>query len=584
MSIRAKILVALLSANICIGLVLTFLSVQSTKSQGEQEVIAYRQEAMESAKLHLEALVQNEISLMTWYDSIANAGVISMDSAQKLSIEIIKHARYDEGRGYFWINDTVLPAPHMIMHPTKPALDGTVLEKPNFHCALGQKKNLFSAMAEVCRAEGKGYVDYIWPDPKDMQKELPKLSFVELFKPWGMIVGTGIYIDEIDKAEVLLRSKIDKQISAQLNQQIIISLLIMLVVGILSLFLANALGARLHKIGKQLRDVSHGAGDLTIRIDDPSKDEVGLIGHSFDQFVGELSSMIRNISSSTGQLGDIVTGLRDLAKDLDDDVSSVLVQSESAQQNTEAASQNMEDVLTSATTLAHSSHTVAQAIGAMQSTLQEIAKHCAEESRLAGDAHVDSRNVRAVMQELDDSAHEVGKVVDAINDIAEQTNLLALNATIEASTAGEAGKGFAVVAHEVKALAQQTAEATRTIETRIGEIQQRTTNAVKSISAIIDRIERLNTISQSIVDAVGEETRNANTVAKNTVDNREIADQIQARIQGAANAMGTVALGMKKTADSTMHTSQGVSTIRGRTEELAGLASELQTLIKKFRV
>lgn len=109
--------------------------------------------------------------------------------------------RYDNGVGYIWVNDTTRPVPRMIMHPTLPELDGKIMDDTSFNCAEGTGKNLFSAFRDVCEAEGAGYVDYLWPKPtsKGLSKEVPKLSYVSLFKEWQWVIGSGVYIDDIDK-------------------------------------------------------------------------------------------------------------------------------------------------------------------------------------------------------------------------------------------------------------------------------------------------------------------------------------------------------------------------------------------------
>ena len=129
---------------------------------------------------------------------MAREGKKTLSQAKKDAFAAISSIRYDNGTGYFWINDTTLPYPRMIMHPTLPELDGKILDDPKFSCALGKKKNLFQAFAEVTRAQGEGFVDYFWPKPtKDgLVPQVPKLSYVKLFREWDIIIGTGIYIDD----------------------------------------------------------------------------------------------------------------------------------------------------------------------------------------------------------------------------------------------------------------------------------------------------------------------------------------------------------------------------------------------------
>ncbi len=137
------------------------------------------------------------------------AGKLSLAEAKKLAIEEIQTMRYDQGTGYIWINDTQLPYPTMIMHPTVPQLNGQVLNEPKYNCAMGKNQNLFQAMAEVCLANGEGFVDYMWPKPtgNGLTAEVKKLSYVYLFKEWDMVLGTGIYLDDVksDMVNTLLK-------------------------------------------------------------------------------------------------------------------------------------------------------------------------------------------------------------------------------------------------------------------------------------------------------------------------------------------------------------------------------------------
>jgi len=130
-------------------------------------------------------------------------GKLSLEKAQEQAKVEIKQLRYDNGTGYIWINDTGKPYPKMIMHPTLPSLDREILDDPSFNTALGGKQNLFVAFVEVCENNnGEGYVKYSWPKPDSngLTNEVPKLSYVRLFKEWNWLIGTGVYIDDAIKA------------------------------------------------------------------------------------------------------------------------------------------------------------------------------------------------------------------------------------------------------------------------------------------------------------------------------------------------------------------------------------------------
>lgn len=139
-------------------------------------------------------------SLEDFYESFQK-GEMSEIQAKDNATRVIENLRYDNDVGYIWINDTGTPLPRMIMHPTIPELNGTILDDEKFNCALGIKKNLFQAFVEICTRKGDGYVDYLWPKPQKggLSPEKPKLSYGRLFKPWGWILGTGVYIDDIEE-------------------------------------------------------------------------------------------------------------------------------------------------------------------------------------------------------------------------------------------------------------------------------------------------------------------------------------------------------------------------------------------------
>lgn len=177
-------------------------------------------------------------------------GKISEEKAKQQAINNLKKLRYDDGVGYFWVNDTGRPYPRMIMHPTIPDLDGKILDDPEFNCALGKEENLFKAFVDVSTEKGDGYVDYLWPKPirvaldnsrdeklgagkgKDANRYIwnkptvdglselqSKISYVKRFAAWNWIIGTGVYIDDIEKD---VQDRIDaviKDLNKTLNTQ-----------------------------------------------------------------------------------------------------------------------------------------------------------------------------------------------------------------------------------------------------------------------------------------------------------------------------------------------------------------------------
>jgi len=135
-------------------------------------------------------LVEAAYSVVAHFADQAEKGLMSREEAQALAMQSVEAMRY-EGNDYFWINDMV---PRMVMHPMKPELNGKDLsgsKDPN-------GKHLFIEMVNICKKEGAGFVSYMWPKP-GVDKPQPKISYVKLFPQWSWVIGSGIYIDDVEK-------------------------------------------------------------------------------------------------------------------------------------------------------------------------------------------------------------------------------------------------------------------------------------------------------------------------------------------------------------------------------------------------
>ncbi len=166
-----------------------------------QSLIFFKQAAIDRRKAELKDVVDIAHGAVRLNYEMYKKGLLSEDMAKSLSLRQLKNMRYNDGVGYIWVNDTAQPVPRMVMHTTLPELDGKIMDDPKFDCAQGTKRNLFVAFKEVCAADGSGYVDYFWPKPTadGLTEEQPKISYVKLFKGWNWIIGSGVYMDDVEK-------------------------------------------------------------------------------------------------------------------------------------------------------------------------------------------------------------------------------------------------------------------------------------------------------------------------------------------------------------------------------------------------
>lgn len=160
----------------------------------------YQQSIMNGKREMIKELTNSAISILSKYENYDNEGVMCREEAQKTAISRIQYLRYgDENKDYFWITDM---EPRMIVHPFRPDLNGKNLS--SFTDPHGKK--MFVEFVETVKKQNEGYVDYMWQWKDDSIHIVPKLSYVEVFKPWQWVIGTGIYIEDV-KLEITSLTK-----------------------------------------------------------------------------------------------------------------------------------------------------------------------------------------------------------------------------------------------------------------------------------------------------------------------------------------------------------------------------------------
>lgn len=243
-------------------------------SMSQKELVRKRQEATQF-------IVEAALSQVKAVYAEVEKGALTEEEAKARAIALLQALRY-EGENYVWVNDLT---PRMVMHPIKPELNGQDLS--DYKDPKG--KRLFVEMVEVCTKQGAGFVDYLWPKP-GFTEPVPKVSYVALFKPWGWIIGTGVYIDD---AQAYLRGFTTRVITV-----------IIIAVAILStifLFQALSLARPVEALTRHATRVAQGDLRNTTLVTSRN-DEIGKLSQAFHAMVENLREMIQSVFHTTDTL------------------------------------------------------------------------------------------------------------------------------------------------------------------------------------------------------------------------------------------------------------------------------------------
>ena len=507
-------------------------------------------------------LVQEAISVVASYEKQVDAGTLAKEDAQKQAVERIAAIRYNE-KDYIWINDLT---PRMIMHPIKPEMNGKDLNEnkdPN-------GKFLFMEMVKVCKDKGKGFVEYAWAKPGN-SKPVPKISYVELYPSWGWIVGTGVYIDDVDTQ----MQKIVLGIGMALC--ILTALAIML-----ALFIARSITVPASVLVNQTAQVAK--GELDIQIVCSSNDEIGQLAYSFKIMTENLRAIIMDIVSGVDELTSSSNDLAAASKQISSSARDTADKSSSVAAATEEMSTNVQSVAAAMEQSSCNVNMVASASEEMTSTINEIAQNAEKARSISEEAVKQSRLTSEKMADLGESAMKIGKVTETITEISEQTNLLALNATIEAARAGEAGKGFAVVANEIKELARQTASATVDIKNQINEMQATTSTTIADIEKISAVISEIHNVINGIATAVEEQSAASTEIANNISQASQGIAEVNENVAQSTVVIADITRDIAGINQQSAQVGEGSGQVQSSAHGLAELATQLENLVKKFKV
>lgn len=368
------------------------------------------------------------------------------------------------------------------------------------------------------------------------------------------------------------------------NSILILGLIASIIAIFLILIASKSIVNPVNKAVKGLKDIAEGEGDLTMRLEVRTRDEIGELCNWFNVFMGKMQEMIKEIGQNSNEVANSSTELSAVSSEMTEAAKKVSSKGMDVSAAAEEMTANTNDVAAAMEETSTNVNMVASAAEEMNSTISEIAQSTERASEIARDAVEKSENASSRMEELGKAAQSIGEVTEVITDISQQTNLLSLNATIEAARAGEAGKGFAVVANEIKELSIQTARATLDIREKIEEVQSSVNLSVEDISEIKKVIGDVDDIVSTIAAAVEEQSSATIEITRNISEASEAVVDVNKRINESAHVSNQIASDIAMVSDETDEISAGISQIKTSSELLSKMSGQLNAIVGRFKV
>ncbi|GGQ11621.1 methyl-accepting chemotaxis protein [Shewanella litoralis] len=412
------------------------------------------------AKLH--ALVDAAVTIVDKFYQDSQSNLLTEAAAKAMALAAIDKLRYSGNEYYFSIDTQGT----MIQHAFAKQLVNTSvrgMKDPNGVA-------LFELMIQGTENQDAVRVDYMWNKPQQEQPS-PKMSVVKRFRPWGWIIGTGIYVDDIQT---------DKQ--QFISDYLLLLVLVWLPVIALLYFIIRSVSVPMRETISAFENIAKGEGDLTLRLSEEGDDELKQIAHHFNVFTSKIQKVIKSVGESVNESGRLAKDMAIVAEKANQISVNVQAETENVATAINQMSMTAAEVASNAKLAADSTHEADSEADISADVVDKAMKKITELSN-------ELISTEEVAKGLQVSSSKIGQILDVIVGIADQTNLLALNAAIEAARAGEAGRGFAVVADEVRTLASRTQASTNEINQIIDAIR----TAINTVNASVARAKTKST-------------------------------------------------------------------------------------------
>lgn len=576
---------------VIIGVAYGVFCLYEAKQLSTVSINSYKEAMDDGYRTEIKSQVESCITMLQGYYDKAQKGICTEEQAQSMAKEAIRSMRYrEDGSGYLWIDATDYT---LIMHPILPEQEGTNRKD------MEDKKGVMITQETVKAGQDGGGFNSFWFTKSDGKTVAEKLAYSEEFKPWGWVVSTGNYVDDMQKAMVEEEEALDKTFNRMVVLMLIISVVILLLAGTAAAKFGKRIAKPIKKLESALGKIA--AGDLRFDID------AKLLKRG-----DEIGSITRQMLDVKNSLQDMVGGIGILANQLQEDNQNFNESFSRAAESIENIGTAVEEIAEGATNQASDTEVVSNKVKDLEHVIDQekdavIKLEQAIKSMMDYSGGAVS-NVEQLVQISDKTNHAVSFVneqtqrtnqsvgdiqqaISVITGIAEQTSLLSLNASIEAARAGEQGKGFAVVAEEIRKLADESNESASEIEK---SVQQLIANSESSVDKMQDvsqnvqeQMERLKE-TRDAFESLYQEIQTVEGVSEDLGVQTGRLDELKTVVADSVNSLASViqqsAAGAQETSASMNILTENIEDNKSNLQELVDLNEDLAQKISRFSV
>ncbi|GAA0177406.1 hypothetical protein SH2C18_06480 [Clostridium sediminicola] len=528
-SIRGKFVLVIISIVIIISIIISSSSLYLIYKNNNDRLTQLEKDLRVSYDQNIKQQVEIIVSQLDGIKNTIKKGILTEEEGKIVAADIIRNARYGKN-GYFFVD--TLNGINVVLLGNK-----DVEGKSRINLEDKMKNKIIQNFIQIAKDKGDGYTDYYFPKNGE-NIPLPKRAYVKLYEPFGWVIGTGNYIDDID---AFIQNEEDIIAKQYKNTVILLSIILVssIIIGYIVAFLVSkSISKPIQNLLASANSIADGNLDISININ--RSDELGSLAKAFTVMVNNMNNVISNINSASNQ---VAAGARQVSH------SSISL----SQGATEQAS-SIEQLTASIEEITSQTKQNAKNADEVKNITQSVKTNVTE-------GYSQMNYMLDAMTEINNSSKNISKIIKVIDEIAFQTNILALNAAVEAARAGQHGKGFAVVAEEVRNLAARSANAAKETTTLIEGSIKKVEDGTKIADITAEALKK-------VVTGVDESAHLVTEIAVSTREQSIGLDQINTGINQIASVVQATSATSEESA--------------AASEELSGQAETLKNQVNTF--